>query len=82
MPCLRYQDIPKVRVHKPKKVALSDADIDLLLSIPEEVENRNDIALRNKLYLAMLYTTGCRASELLSLTIHEIDIENMQVIVR
>lgn len=79
--CLDIGTIPKVKVDKPKINILNDEEIELLLTIPEQIEKRRDIALRNKLYFAMLYFSWCRASELLKVKVTDIDRVNKEVVV-
>lgn len=64
--------IPKIRVAHPKIDFLTEEEIEKLLLIPETIERRRDIALRNKLYIMMLYVTWCRATEILQLKMSEI----------
>jgi hypothetical protein len=36
---------------------LNDEQVREIIELPEKIEKRRDIALRNKLYILMLYTT-------------------------
>lgn len=55
--CLDYRKIPKIKVVKPRPETMTVQEVKKYLLIPEAVETRRDIALRNKLYIAMLYVT-------------------------
>lgn len=61
--------LPKQGKRLPK--ALSIEEIDLLLDIPI----KNAFSARNKAILELMYATGLRVSELINLTIHDINFE-------
>ena len=66
-------DHPKLRKHLP--TALSHQEVDQLLDIKTE----SPFDYRNKAMLELLYGTGLRISELLSLTLNDIDLINCTV---
>lgn len=63
-------DSPKVRAHLP--AVLSVAEVDALLMQPECNKPRG---LRDKAMLELLYATGVRVSELVSLTVNSLNLE-------
>ena len=68
---------PKIQKRLPEFLEISE--VELLLSAPD----RNDIiGLRDQAILELLYTTGMRVSELLSLNLPDIDMVNAIVKVR
>jgi tyrosine recombinase XerC len=68
---------PKIQRRLPEFLEISE--VELLLSAPD----RNDIiGLRDQAILELLYTTGMRVSELLSLNLPDIDMVNAIVKVR
>lgn len=66
-------DVPKVRKSLPK--ALTEEDINALLEIPLI----DDFSYRNKAMLELLYATGMRVSELINLTLLDIDLDSATV---
>lgn len=81
-PCLNPQLLPKIRVARPKIEALNDEQVREIIELPEKIEKRRDIALRNKLYILMLYTTWCRATEILTLSYSDIDRFNKEIVIK
>ena len=59
---------------KPKKIpsALSEGEIDKLL----DIEIKDNYSIRNKAMLELIYSSGLRVSELISLKIYNIDISS------
>lgn len=66
-------DVPKVRKSLPK--ALTEEEINALLEIPL-IDN---FSYRNKAMLELLYATGMRVSELINLTLLDIDLDSATV---
>lgn len=69
--------ITNPKVDKPLPVFLKETEMDKLLdhtAFPDSLEGRRD-----RLILLTLYSTGLRASELLGLTIKEIDLANSEL---
>ena len=66
-------DVPKVRKSLPK--SLTEEDIITLLEIPLV----DDFSYRNKAMLELLYATGMRVSELINLTLLDIDLDSATV---
>lgn len=74
---------PFVKVKTPKldkklPVFLEEIEINELLELPPE----NILGIRDQAVLELLYATGCRVSELVALTLENIDIENRYVLLR
>jgi integrase/recombinase XerD len=77
--CLRERKIdadPTLRLDPPKRVArfpktLSEADVEALLAAPDTA---SPLGLRDRAMLEVLYATGLRVSELVSLKIFEADL--------
>lgn len=65
-------DSPKVQKRLPK--ILSYEEVEALLNEP--AESGNPKSLRDKAFLELLYASGMRVSELVSLNIDDIDLEN------
>lgn len=65
-----FVERPKLRKSLPK--TLSIADVDLLL----DIELKTVFDYRNKAMLELMYGTGLRVSEIINLTIDDIDITN------
>ncbi len=65
-------DSPKVKKRLPK--ILSYEEVEALLNEP--VESTSPKSLRDKAFLELLYASGMRVSELVSLNIDDIDLEN------
>jgi len=68
---------PKIQKRLPEFLEISE--VELLLSAPDR---NNIIGLRDQAILELLYTTGMRVSELLSLNLPDIDMVNAIVKVR
>lgn len=66
-------DVPKVRKSLPK--ALTEEEINALLEIPLI----DDFSYRNKAMLELLYATGMRVSELINLTLLDVDLDSATV---
>ena len=66
-------DVPKVRKSLPKSLTVEE--INLLLEIPLI----DDFSYRNKAMLELLYATGMRVSELINLTLLDIDLDSATV---
>lgn len=66
-------EIPKIRKSLPK--SLTEEEINLLLEIPLI----DDFSYRNKAMLELLYATGMRVSELINLTLLDIDLDSATV---
>ena len=77
--CVRERKIetdPTLRLDPPKRTprfpkTLSEGDVDALLAAPD---TRTDLGLRDRAMLEVLYATGLRVSELVSLRIFEVDL--------
>jgi integrase/recombinase XerD len=65
-------DSPKVKKRMPK--ILSPEDIEVLLDQPSQ--SRDTKALRDKAFLELLYASGMRVSELVSLDVADLELEN------
>lgn len=65
-------DSPKVQKRLPK--ILSYEEVEALLNEP--AESGNPKSLRDKAFLELLYASGMRVSELVSLNIDDVDLEN------
>lgn len=63
-------DSPKVKKHLPK--ILSPEDVEALLNEPAQA--RNPKSLRDKAFLELLYASGMRVSELVSLNTRDVDL--------
>ena len=68
-------DSPRVDKYLPK--AISESDIELLLEQPEN--HTGPESLRDMAMLGLLYSTGMRVSELVSLNLDDVDLENNRV---
>lgn len=68
-------DSPKVEKRLPK--TLTATDIDHLLAAPREGQAPKH--LRDTALLSLLYATGMRVSELVSLRVEDVDLENSQL---
>lgn len=66
--------LPKIQ--KPELVILTVKEIDKLMSTPSEKEHKG---VRDRAMMELLYSTGIRVSELLSLEIQNIDMENKTI---
>jgi integrase/recombinase XerD len=67
---------PTLRLDPPKRAprfpkSLSESDVEALLAAPDV---STGLGLRDRAMLEMLYATGLRVSELVSLKIHEVDL--------
>lgn len=65
-------DSPKVKKRLPK--ILSPEDVESLLNEPTQASNAK--SLRDKAFLELLYASGMRVSELVSLDVEDVDLEN------
>lgn len=68
---------PKLEKHLP--VFLDENEINGLLMLPNQKE---DLGMRDQVLLEILYATGCRVSELVSLEIRNTDLGNQYVLLR
>jgi integrase/recombinase XerD len=66
-------DSPKVKKRLPKTLAF--ADVERLLASPIQAEKKTPKNLRDAALLALLYATGMRVSEVVSLQIDDLDLE-------
>jgi integrase/recombinase XerD len=69
-----YFTIPKIKRNIPQ--ILSIEEIDELLNSPEELTNKGS---RDKAMLELMYATGIKVSELLTLTIYDINLELLYI---
>jgi integrase/recombinase XerD len=69
-----YVTIPKIKGRIPQ--ILSVEEIDELLNSPEELTSKGS---RDKAMLELMYATGIKVSELLSLTIYDINLEVLYI---
>lgn len=70
-------DSPKVEKRLP--VTLSSGDIEQLLQAPGTKEEQTPKHLRDAALLALLYATGMRVTEVVSLTVNDIDLAAQQL---
>lgn len=78
---LEFNPFVKVKTPKlDKKLPgfLEEIEINELLELPPE----NILGIRDQAVLELLYATGCRVSELVALTLENIDLENRYVLLR
>lgn len=73
----RREDDPSAKLESPKVVkplpkSLSESEVDALLSIPDITD---PVQFRDKAMLEVLYATGLRVSELVGLTMEEINLQ-------
>lgn len=68
-PIVRYQ-LPKVKHNLPKVLTIEE--IDRLLSLPDLSQNKG---IRDKAMLEVMYAAGLKVSELLNLTIYDINLK-------
>ncbi|NJO05704.1 MAG: tyrosine recombinase [Chloroflexaceae bacterium] len=68
-------DSPKVDRYPPR--AISPHQVDELLELP--LRSSTPEGLRDKAMLELLYATGMRVSELVALSVNDLDLENKQV---
>ena len=64
---------PKARKSLPK--VLSEEEVDKLL----DINLKTDFDYRNKAMLELMYSSGLRVSELINLTVNDIDLKNSQL---
>jgi len=69
-----YFSIPKIKRNIPQ--ILSIEEIDELLNQPDESSNKG---CRDKAMLELMYATGIKVSELLSLTVYDINLESLYI---
>lgn len=69
-----YFSIPKIKRHIPK--ILSVEEVDELLNQPHELTHKG---CRDKAMLELMYATGIKVSEILSLTIYDINLELLYI---
>lgn len=68
-------DVPSPKIGRPLPKALTEADIDTLLDA--KLEGRTDAQrLRDRAILQCLYSSGVRRSELLGLSVADVDLDN------
>lgn len=72
---------PFLKVKTPKldkrlPVFLEEVEISELLALPEQ----NELGLRDRALLELLYATGCRVSEAVGLTLNNVDLSNKFVL--
>lgn len=72
----RREAIPKIKTIKPKIDYLTKQEVDLFFEVPDKIENRPDIVLRNKVFILTCFVTGTRASEALNLKFSDITADN------
>lgn len=75
-----FRLIPNIKVKKPKIEYYQENDIINLSNVAYELEENKLIGLRNKIYILILYFTGCRASEVLQLKFSDIINWSIQII--
>ncbi len=61
--------IPMKKAQKKKRAVLSVQEVSILLRLPDE---NNEIGLRNKVLLSLMYASGARAQEICDLTVGNI----------
>ena len=71
------QDIPLPRITKNKPSYINETQLSVLFN---EIEFSNDFnGIQEKLILDILYSTGMRRSELVNLTIKQVDLNKLQI---
>ena len=68
-------DLPRIPKQLPKNI-LTKKEIGALLGIPKLTTARG---IRDRAILELLYSTGIRASELINLTVHDLDLKNQEL---
>jgi len=64
--------LPKLHKQRPLPKIMSETDVERLLAAPEATDL---IGIRDRCMLELLYATGVRVSELVSLTLGQVDLE-------
>lgn len=68
-------DLPRIPKQLPKNI-LTKKEIGALLGMPKLTTARG---IRDRAILELLYSTGIRASELINLTVHDLDLKNQEL---
>lgn len=80
--CVDPSAIETRKAERGKVMVLTDDERLALFGCPEKYERRRSTVIRNKLFILMLYYTGCRISEIINLTFSDIDLYSNQIQVR
>lgn len=62
-------DIPSPRIGRPLPHSISESQVEALLKAPDV---KTDMGLRDRSMLELMYATGLRVSELITLTVHQV----------
>ncbi len=68
----RRESIPKIKTVRTKVDYLTKEEVSSFYNIPDVLEERQDIILRNKLFILTCFVTGVRASEALDLKFSDV----------
>jgi len=80
--CIESSAIEARKSERGKVLILTEEERLIVFACPERYEVRRDTQLRNKLFMYMLYYTGCRISEIIDLKFSDIDLHHNQIEVR
>lgn len=79
IPCLDFDKVPRIKLGKYLPDVL---DVDTMLSLLDGLPTETCLERRNKVMLELLYGTGMRVSELLGLSVHDINFTDQVILVR
>lgn len=71
--------LPTIKVNESKIEYLTPEQIRILMAVPRTVEHRDAVIIRNQLIIMMMFVTGCRASELLSIKLSDITDDKIHI---
>ena len=74
-----FEQVPKI---KPSKHLPDVLDVDTMLGFLDGLPMENTLQIRNKVMMETLYGCGLRVSELLGLTIHDLNFADQALLVR
>jgi integrase/recombinase XerD len=79
IPGLDFEKVPKIKLGKYLPDVL---DVDTMLKLLDGLPTETCLERRNKVMLELLYGTGMRVSELLGLSVHDINFTDQVILVR
>lgn len=74
-----FDKVPRIKVGKQLPEVL---DVDVMLSFLDGLPLENSLDYRNKLMMELLYATGMRVSEMLGLTLRDLNLEERLILVQ
>lgn len=72
-----FSQVKSMKAQKQLPVVLTGEEIEMMINAPED----DTLGIRDKTMFSLLYSTGCRLSEMLQINIEDIDLSSSRILV-